>query len=468
MLRSFRGKSRRGGASRVRGRGKKGVVLRATRPGILLLIALVSTGLGASSYAAISDVVEGAAAPTIATDKADYGPGEPVTLTASGWQPGEAVHILVNDEGGQTWTHDSNPDPVADANGDFTYEFDLPDWFVATYSVKATGASGSTATTSFSDAFAGYYTPGVATGTGYTGANSCTSPGNVLDSDDPRAACVVSSGQNVAAKNFNLHAFVPSSATNIRFNVEVEANRTGTSSDRQLAVSLSWDGGTTFGAPAVNTGNISSTTDQFPTAPSSATTCSTFNKPTAWSYADLSDANFVVRAQATGGSSGTVNIDRIRVKVCWDGSSVQVATLAGAYKAMASPGASLPHAVQVDHTHAAGGTSDDWRATSYRVEGQSAICINHSDRTSGGTGTQIFNSGGTRITAPAAAGTYDVTYVAYNNNTCDASAAGAVVSQPFTLTNAIEVGIFGDSFGVSDVDNYAGASFNNWADGDGG
>ena len=30
--------------------------------------------------------------------------------------------------------------------------FNLPDWFVATYSVKATGASGAVATTSFTDA----------------------------------------------------------------------------------------------------------------------------------------------------------------------------------------------------------------------------------------------------------------------------------------------------------------------------
>ena len=43
-----------------------------------------------------------APAPTIQSDKADYAPGELVTLTGSNWQPGESVHINVNDDQGQT------------------------------------------------------------------------------------------------------------------------------------------------------------------------------------------------------------------------------------------------------------------------------------------------------------------------------------------------------------------------------
>lgn len=39
----------------------------------------------------------------------------------------------------------------ADASGNITDQFNLPDWFVATYSVKATGTSGAVATTSFLD-----------------------------------------------------------------------------------------------------------------------------------------------------------------------------------------------------------------------------------------------------------------------------------------------------------------------------
>ena len=83
-------------------------------------------------------------APSIASDKADYAPGSPVTLTGSGWSAGEAVHITVNDDQGMTWSRDS--DVTADADGTIQDQFNLPDWFVATYSVKATGASGSVAT----------------------------------------------------------------------------------------------------------------------------------------------------------------------------------------------------------------------------------------------------------------------------------------------------------------------------------
>jgi VCBS repeat-containing protein len=89
-------------------------------------------------------------APTIQSDKADYSPGETVTLTGSGWQPGESVNINVNDDEGQTWNR--NVDVTADDNGQIQDQFQLPDWFVAKYSVKATGANGVVATTTFTDA----------------------------------------------------------------------------------------------------------------------------------------------------------------------------------------------------------------------------------------------------------------------------------------------------------------------------
>jgi hypothetical protein len=87
--------------------------------------------------------------PTMQSDKADYAPGELVTLTGSGWQPGESVNIVVNDDEGQTWNRNVNV--IADASGNISDSFNLPDWFVAAYSVKATGASGAVATTSFTD-----------------------------------------------------------------------------------------------------------------------------------------------------------------------------------------------------------------------------------------------------------------------------------------------------------------------------
>jgi uncharacterized repeat protein (TIGR01451 family) len=89
-------------------------------------------------------------APTIQSDKADYPPSATVRLTGTGWLASDAVKIFVNDDEGQSW---SLTDYVsADAQGNITYDFTLPNWFVARYSVVTTGtASGLTATTTFTD-----------------------------------------------------------------------------------------------------------------------------------------------------------------------------------------------------------------------------------------------------------------------------------------------------------------------------
>src|SRR5262245_20145083 len=112
-------------------------------PTLLLTLLLVAVSLvGATN-------LQAQAAPTIVSDLADYPPGATVTLTGQNWQPGESVHIFVNDDVGQTWSHNSSPDPVADGNGSFTYSFQLPNWFVADYSVTATGAASGIARTTF-------------------------------------------------------------------------------------------------------------------------------------------------------------------------------------------------------------------------------------------------------------------------------------------------------------------------------
>ena len=110
-----------------------------------ILVSAVAIGGGAWAMGAGSAT----AAPTIASDKADYRPGETVTLTGQNWQAGEVVHIAVNDDQGQTWRHDA--DVTAAADGTITDRFQLPDWFIATYSVVATGPTSGTATTSFTD-----------------------------------------------------------------------------------------------------------------------------------------------------------------------------------------------------------------------------------------------------------------------------------------------------------------------------
>src|SRR5215207_3682661 len=88
-------------------------------------------------------------APTIQSDKADYAPGELVTLTGSGWKPGESVNIKVNDTYGVTLSR--NVDVTANANGEITDSFNLPNSFVSDYDVTATGAQSGTATTTFTD-----------------------------------------------------------------------------------------------------------------------------------------------------------------------------------------------------------------------------------------------------------------------------------------------------------------------------
>ena len=74
-----------------------------------------------------------------------------MTLTGSGWSPGESVHIYVNDTSDNTWSLNSSPDPVADGTGAVSYSFNLPNWFVSNYTVTATGADSRTASTTFTD-----------------------------------------------------------------------------------------------------------------------------------------------------------------------------------------------------------------------------------------------------------------------------------------------------------------------------
>jgi hypothetical protein len=106
--------------------------------------------LAIPAVAAFAQDTGTSAAPTIQSDKEDYAPGSTVTLTGSGWQANETVHINVNDELGKTWSRDV--DVTADANGNITDQFQLPSTFVAVYNVTATGALSGVVTSSFTDA----------------------------------------------------------------------------------------------------------------------------------------------------------------------------------------------------------------------------------------------------------------------------------------------------------------------------
>jgi hypothetical protein len=93
--------------------------------------------------------IESPPPPQVWSDKADYAPGETVTLSGANWAAGESVHIRVNDDAGQTWSRDV--DVIAADDGTISDQFNLPNWFVAQYTVTATGAASGTATWTFTD-----------------------------------------------------------------------------------------------------------------------------------------------------------------------------------------------------------------------------------------------------------------------------------------------------------------------------
>ena len=90
-----------------------------------------------------------AGGPSLRTDLLDYAPGSLVLLMGEGWAADEAIELFVNDDLGRTWQ--LRDTVVADADGRFDHEFRLPERFVATYTVVATGAVSGEATWRFDD-----------------------------------------------------------------------------------------------------------------------------------------------------------------------------------------------------------------------------------------------------------------------------------------------------------------------------
>jgi hypothetical protein len=116
---------------------------------LALLVSVLAALVLAGAAAATPDGADANSVPWVGSDKPDYAPGERVTLDGGAWRPGEAVRIEIEDDQGKTWERETTVS--ADAAGTISDSFDLPDWFVATYSVTATGSSGAVATASFTD-----------------------------------------------------------------------------------------------------------------------------------------------------------------------------------------------------------------------------------------------------------------------------------------------------------------------------
>ena len=128
--------------------GWKGLVGFGALCKVFALSVVLTLTLASAAFAAFGD--NEASSPTISSDKADYAPGEAVTLTGANWRPGEPVHLSVTSEGGdQPWSRDV--DVVADENGEISDQFQLPGYVVPKYYVTATGPTSGTATTSFTD-----------------------------------------------------------------------------------------------------------------------------------------------------------------------------------------------------------------------------------------------------------------------------------------------------------------------------
>ena len=87
------------------------------------------------------------AQPTIASNKSSYLPGETVTLSGANWTPGSTVHVVVDDDKSNAWTHTA--DVAASAGGAITDSFALPAGLVANFTVTATGLVGQSASSTF-------------------------------------------------------------------------------------------------------------------------------------------------------------------------------------------------------------------------------------------------------------------------------------------------------------------------------
>ena len=118
-----------------------------------LLTTLRAGLLALGSVVAVAAFSARASAATVATDQPDYHPGQTVTITGSGWEPGETVVMVLHED--PPLDPDLELTSVADANGDFTNTDFIVDVFDigVTFTLTATGlSSGQTAETTFTDA----------------------------------------------------------------------------------------------------------------------------------------------------------------------------------------------------------------------------------------------------------------------------------------------------------------------------
>ena len=152
--------------------------------------------------------------PTIMSDQSDYVPGSTVTITGAGWPANDLLKVFTNDSVGQTWSDTGYPE--TDANGDFTYTFTLPDYFVASYTSAASDSSGLSVSTTFTDGNVQVVGDGSPTGTfsftvGVTAYSdtACTSNASVTrDNTFSTTAGTISPGANKDGNGNNANSYL--------------------------------------------------------------------------------------------------------------------------------------------------------------------------------------------------------------------------------------------------------------------
>src|SRR5947207_2846862 len=111
-------------------------------------------GAGGGQVVPVSSIGNGNTAATVKTNKEDYAPGEVVTMTGSGWQPGEAVTLELHEDLDYDEDTDQTLTTTADSSGSILYREFAPDEhdLGVQFYLTATGrTSGSVAQTTFLD-----------------------------------------------------------------------------------------------------------------------------------------------------------------------------------------------------------------------------------------------------------------------------------------------------------------------------
>ena len=257
----------------------------------------------AAAFLLLLSVPATAQTATVTTDKDDYAPGETVIMTGTGWQPGETVQLLLQEN---PFTHpDRYLSAVADASGNFTNtEFSPEQHDIGiTFTLTATGqSSGFRAQTTFRDA--NRYWTGCVSSAWTDNGNWRDSAGTACASFSfPVAGDAVVIQQVTIAGRFNPILTVPASALSVTIN-------TGGNLTVQANLTLS-DGVTVNG-----TWNQSGGATTFTSSGKKITIFGTFNHSGGTFGALGGNApDFLIESTGTASQSGgTINLNIYEVK----------------------------------------------------------------------------------------------------------------------------------------------------------